>query len=201
MGALLACLCLGLLSPAAAEASAARRFWQSLLVPGWGQLAAGHKESALRFAAAELALWGGFAGLNYLSDVRRDSYRSYAAEHAGARTAGKSSQYFDDLGFYQSRTQHDRFARYEDGPNAVPYGNSADSFWAWDQDESRRQYRKLRNASQTARRQALFVTGAVVVNHLVAAIHAARRADQGSAGLGLQLREGGFRLVWQKALK
>ena len=55
-----------------------------------------------------------------------------------------------------------------------------DFFWEWDQDASRERYRQLRNASSHAGRQALYMTGLVVVNHLVSAVHAARMA--GGAG-------------------
>ena len=87
-----------------------------------------------------------------------------------------------------SRLEHNQFARYKDGPDAELYPVDADFFWEWDRDESRQRYRELRNASQHAQRQALYMTGLVVVNHLVAAIHAARvaRADQAQTGFRAQ---------------
>ena len=100
-----------------------------------------------------------------------------------ARGQGED-EYFDDLGFYASRLEHNQFARYEDGPDAELYPVDADFFWEWDRDESRQHYRELRNASQHAYRQALYVTGLVVVNHLVAAIHAARVASAEQAQTG-----------------
>ena len=130
-----------------------------------------------RFGAATGALSGWV-------EVRRDRYEAYAAERAGARPEGKGRDYFDDLGFYASRLEHNQFARYEDGPDAELYPVETEFFWEWDRDESRQRYRELRNASQHAQRQALYMTGLVVVNHLVAAIHAARvaSADQAQTG-------------------
>ena len=45
--------------------------------------------------------------------------------------------------------------------------------------------------AQHAQRQALYMTGLVVVNHLVAAIHAARVAERGSSADGFRAQGGG----------
>ena len=130
--------------------------------------------------------------LRWLGQVRRDRYQAYAAERAGARPEGKGRAYFDDLGFYASRLEHNQFARHKDGPEAALYPVDADFFWEWDRDESRQRYRELRNASQLAQRQALYMTGLVVANHLVAAIHAARvaGADQAQTGFAPKVAVG-----------
>ena len=166
--------------------SGRRAFCYSLLLPGWGQHYAGKDASARRFWVAELGLWGGYLGLRYLQDIRATHVHAYAAEHARARTGGKNDAYFDDLGFYESRLQHNRFALYRDGPGADLYPDSPEFFWEWDREESRRRYRKLRNSSESAARQALFTTGLVAVNHLISAIHAARTVEREDEG-----REGG----------
>jgi hypothetical protein len=167
-------VCLAAL-PGIGEAQSARgAFWRSLLVPGWGQRYAGRTTSATRFLTAELGLWGGYFALHRLEEVRQDNYQAQAAEHARARPQGKDGRFFDDLGFYESALQHNLFARYEDGPDAELYAEGPEFFWEWDREESRLRYRELRNASEWAGRQALYATGLVVVNHLLAAIHAAR---------------------------
>ena len=174
-----AILILLLLLPVAASASKSQgAFWRSLLIPGWGQRYAMGEGGW--FFAAELFFWGGYFGFERLGDIRRVQYRAYAAEKAGARPAGKRGEYFDDLGFYQSRLEHNQVSRYEDGPNAKVYPLDRDSFWEWAGDTSRERYRSLRNSSITAGRQAVFMTGLLVVNHLVSAVHAARTA--GGAG-------------------
>ena len=172
----IAILALLLLLPTAASAGKAQgAFWRSLLVPGWGQRYA--TGGGGRFFAAELAFWGGYLGFERLREVRRDQYRAFAAAHADARPQGKDGEYFDDLGFYQSRLEHNQFARYEDGPEAAIYPLGRDFFWEWDRQASRERYRQLRNSTAGAGRQALFMTGLVAVNHLFAAIHAARTAS------------------------
>lgn len=154
-------------------------FWRSLLIPGWGQRYAGRRVSGERFLMAELALWGSYFAFQRRGEVREDNLRSYAAEHARARPEGKDGQFFDDLGFYQSRLQHDLLARYEDGPNAELYPDGPEFFWEWDREESRLRYRELRNSRQSAERQALYMTGLVVANHLIAAVHAGRSVGDG----------------------
>lgn len=174
----MACLIL----PAALQAQSPRQaFWRSLLVPGWGQHYAGG--SGLRFAAAEVGLWAGYLGLRGLEQVRQTHYQSYAAEHAGAQPAGKNRDYFDDLGFYQSQVQHDQYALYNQGPRASLYPQGPAYSWEWDSEASRLQYRKLRNNSASAGRQALYTTGLVVANRVIAAVHAARLARQGKVSV------------------
>lgn len=171
-------LCGLLLLSGSGSASTAKAFWQSLLVPGWGQYSAGNKTSATGFFLTELGLWTGYWALGEVASARRHHFKAYAGEHAGAQPQGKHVEYFDDLGFYQDINQHNRFALRDDGPEASLYPQTPDFFWEWDVDTSRRHYRSLRNESKTAERQAVFVTGLVIANHLIAAIHAARSLPQ-----------------------
>ena len=126
---------------------------------------------------------GVFSPLNWLFGVVISALSGsaiFAVSNTGPMRRSKGGEYFDDLGFYQSRLEHNQFSRYEDGPNAKVYPLDRDSFWEWAGDTSRERYRSLRNSSITARRQAVFMTGLLVVNHLVSAVHAARTA--GGAG-------------------
>lgn len=167
-------VCALLLLMAGDAEAAGREFWMSLLVPGWGQLNSGGTVSGSRFMATEVALWSGYFGFKRLADSRQVNYETYAAEHASAQPDGKGGEYFDDLGFYQSRHQHNHFARIDDGPEAELYPDTAPFYWEWDSEASRERYRGLRNSAETADRNAVYVTGLVVFNHVAAAIHAAR---------------------------
>ena len=180
---LVSCLvALALLMPSVASAgSPLSAFVRSLLVPGWAQYSNGNRASATRFALAEGLLFAGYFGMTSVSSIREDNYRTFATEHAGASPQGKGGVYFDDLGFYLSQQQHDRFALVDDGPEATLYGSAPGNTWEWDDDDARKRYRKLRNSAQSAERNALFATGLIVVNHLVAAVHAARTADDAFA--------------------
>ena len=176
--------------PGAGQARSGKQaFWRSLLIPGWGQRYAGRRVSGERFLMAELALWGSYFAFQRRGEVREDNLRSYAAEHARARPEGKDGQFFDDLGFYQSQLQHDLLARYEDGLNAELYPDGPEFFWEWDREESRRRYRELRNSRQGAKRQALYVSGLVVINHLIAAVHAGRSVGEGEESAEGERRE------------
>ncbi|MEW6755811.1 MAG: hypothetical protein AB1505_33260 [Candidatus Latescibacterota bacterium] len=170
--------------------SPAQAFLRSLLVPGWGQRHAGQAASATAFLGAEVALWGGRHALGRVADDLRDDYRAHAAAHAGAQPRGQDGRYFDDLGFYASRQEHNLWARYQDGPAAEVYPDEARTFWEWDTQASRQRYRELRNCARRADRRALYAGGVIAVNHVLAAIHAARAASGGasprSGGTGLQ---------------
>lgn len=179
----LACLCLSLAMGDGAWAgetgpavSPRRAFWSSLLIPGWGQIQSGQPASGRLFLVTEAALWSGYLGWQHVGGIRRDTYRTYANDHAGAVTAGKSGGYLDDLGFYESRLQHNQFARVDEGADANLYPDTRGYFWEWDGEASRLRFRDLRNAAETAERNALYATGLVVANHLISAIHAARTA-------------------------
>ena len=168
-----------LLSPSHSEAGAKRAFWYSLLIPGWGQRHLQLDSSARRFVTAEAGLWAALLGMGGVESIRRDTYRTYAATHASAvPSGGKERQYFDDLGFYNSRTAHNRLALIDDGPDAELYPEAAEFFWEWDATSSRERFRELRNSAQTADRHALFVTGLILANHLVSAIHAGRAGSR-----------------------
>ena len=140
-----------------------------LILPGWGQHYA--NGGGGRFIAAEAGLWLGYIGLNRLADVRADRFHTQAAEFAGARSRGKGRQFLDDLGFYDSRLQHNQFALREDGPSAEAYTTVSD--WEWRSAEARERYRDMRNES-TGSSSGADATGMVVANHLLSAIHAAR---------------------------
>ena len=168
-----------LLAPSHSEAGAKRAFWYSLLIPGWGQRHLQLDSSARRFMTAEAGLWAASLGMRGVESIRRDTYRTYAATHASAvPSGGKERQYFDDLGFYDSRSAHNQLALIEDGPDAELYPEAAEFFWEWDATSSRERFRELRNSAQTADRQALFVTGIILANHLVSAIHAGRAGSR-----------------------
>jgi hypothetical protein len=163
-------------SAPAMAASPFGAFVRSLLVPGWAQSGNNQSNAATRFLVAEGILWSGYFGMTAVSSIREENYRTYASAHAGASYQGKGGVYFDDLGFYMNQQQHDLFALV-DGADEDLYGDQSDNTWEWDQDASRKRYRALRNSARSAERSALFATGLVLVNHLVAAIHAARTAE------------------------
>lgn len=171
--------------PAVADGRSARgAFWRSLLVPGWGQRYAGKPVSAGRFLAAELVLWGGYLGCHRLAEVREDNYRAYAAEHAGARPKGKDSRFLDDLGFYGSTVEHNLYARLSEGPAPDLYPDGPEFYWEWDTQAARLRYRDLRASGENARRGIVYAGGLVAVNHLVAAVHAARGVAAGGTSHG-----------------
>ena len=145
---------------------------------GAARIRAGDQRPVIR--RGRVALWVAVLGFRHVEDIRTDTYLTHATEHAQAQASGKSGEYLDDLGFYQSRHQHNRIAVIDGGDDAYLYPETSSYFWEWDADASRLRYRDLRNSATSAGRQALYASGLVVVNHLISAIHAARTAGRAS---------------------
>lgn len=61
--------------------SAKRAFFQSLLLPGWGEFYAGSKVKSIAFFGTEIALWAGFAYFLNQYYVKTDEYQKFADQH------------------------------------------------------------------------------------------------------------------------
>ena len=85
---LLALAALLLAAPAGAD-SGAGGFWRSLVLPGWGQYAAGDRLAARRFLATEATLWLGYLGLQAVAEVREGNYRGKKHRLAAANRHGE----------------------------------------------------------------------------------------------------------------
>ena len=147
--------------------------FMSLVLPGTGQAYAGGRRSARFFLFSEGALWAGNVGFRLLARARDNTFRAYAAAHAGVRVQGKDARYFDDVSSYPSLAVRNSVARYLDGPDAALIPETPDNAWEWDSDASLRRFQGLRSASTSARRDALLFVGGLVLNRFVGAIHAA----------------------------
>ncbi len=148
----------------------------SLVLPGTGQAYAGGRGSARFFLFSEGALWAGNIGFRLLARARDNTFKAFAAAHAGVRVQGKDARFFDDVASYPSLAVRNSVARYLDGPDAELIPETPDNAWAWDSDASMRQFQKLQSISTSARRDALLCVGGLVLNRFVGAIHAATLA-------------------------
>lgn len=163
-------------------------FWQSLLVPGLGQLAAGRRTTGYAFLTVEAGLIGSLVGLRTYAGRMEDDYRAFAVQHAGV-SPDHNHQYYVDIGnWLDARSYNDE--RLRDRSFDALYLNPGDA-WRWDEGGSRARFKSMRIASDRARNRALMVVGGLVLNHLFAAIEAARGAAA-SPSLGMApLPEGG----------
>lgn len=154
----------------------------SLLLPGMGEWYADRFSSGKYFLMAEGGLWLTFAGFQLYGDALRDDARSFAAAHAGVSAAGKSDQFFVDIGNFSTLDAYNEKQLRDREPERL-YTASAGYGWAWDSDAARVAYRGQRVGSDNVYNNRKFVVAAVILNHVVSAINAARAAVAYNEGL------------------
>ena len=147
----------------------------SLLVPGMGELYAGDFSSGKYFLISEGALWLTYAAFEVYGDAVRSDARLYAATYAAVNPAGKSDQFYVDVGnFINTAAYNDKKLR--DRTPSLVYDPGAGYGWQWGSDAERSTFRSLRVHSENMFNNKKFVGAAILVNHVASAINAARAA-------------------------
>ncbi|MBI3189111.1 MAG: hypothetical protein HYZ33_00530 [Ignavibacteriales bacterium] len=145
----------------------------SLLLPGLGEWYAGDFNTGKYFTIAEGSLWLTWTSFRMYGDWVRDDARDYAVQYAGITNENKDAQYYIDIGnFLSVEAYNEQMLLSRDVDNM--YNAQSDEKWNWDTDERREEYRQLRVQSDEVYNNANFVIAAIVVNHVVSAINAAR---------------------------
>lgn len=165
--------------------SVAQAALYSFLLPGMGELYTGNYGMGKYFTVAEGALWIGLFGVDRYARWLQDDAYNFAAQHAGVNVAGKSEQYFVDIGndsdiyAYNRRIlqARSRYLVYDESPGS-PY------IWKWDSKANLAEYSDRRIASSDMFNNTRFVAAVIAVNHLVSAINAARLAIAHNKNLG-----------------
>ncbi len=147
----------------------------SLLLPGMGELYVDRYDMGKYFTIAEGALWVGLAGVNLHANSMQDDARRYAAEHAGTPFTGKNDQYFVDISNFNTIYQFNEQVLRDRNPQKL-YDPMSSDYWSWDSDANRNLFRDQRVAADKMFNNTRFVVAAIVVNHVVSAINAARLA-------------------------
>lgn len=162
-------------APAAAapKRSAVTAVLYSLVVPGWGEYYADGFDEGRYSLAAEAALWLSYYSLRQYGGWIRDDARNYAAAHTGANIAGKDDQFFVNVGNFMNTYDYNQ-KKLQDRNLSLVYDANAGYDWQWDSEANRKQFRTLRVSSERVYSTSSFVIAAVVVNHVVSAINAAR---------------------------
>ncbi len=175
--------------------SRGRAFFQSLILPGWGQYYAESRTMMKVFAVSEVITWGSYFGFRTWSNWLEDDYRTFAATHAGVATAGKPGNYFVDIGRFADIFEYNQ-AQLRDRDVADLYSENQEFFWRWDSESNRRRYDDLRKRSDRASNRSDFAIAAVVVNHLVSAIqstlavyHYNKRAGASKLGFDFEMQQ------------
>ncbi len=144
----------------------------SLLLPGAGEIYAGSQNKGKIFLSVEASFWAGFFGFRTYGGWLKNDYKNYAAWHAGANLTAKSDDFFDHLGYYDSRDQYNQLALLYHREDAKPYPENDFWNWKWDNPNSKSYYRNLKNRSKTAYRNALYIMGLSLVNRIVSVVDA-----------------------------
>ena len=165
--------------------SPAKAVLYSLLVPGMGELYAGGFDQGKYSLIVEGGLWLTYISFHqYGSWIRNDS-RRYAVVHAGSDLTGKNDQYFVDVGNFNDTYEYNE-KKLADRTSDRLYDVNAGYYWKWDSDENRKEFRAMRVSSERVFNNAKFIIGAVIVNHIISAVNAARLTRQ----YNTQLEEG-----------
>ena len=148
---------------------ARKTFLKSLVLPGWGEHSLGNHQRGYGFNSAEILGWIAYAAFQIQGRTLKENMKTYAAEHAGVYPKGKDDDYFTDIGNYMNfidyRDQKCRNRQYE-----ALYPENAEYFWAWDSDNSRKKFDRIRVNSSTALRNSSFAIGALIANRIISVI-------------------------------
>ncbi len=160
---------------------------KSLLVPGWGQLATGHRTQAAVFAGLDFGTWVTYGTFRRQGALRRDSYFQTALQFAGIDLKGKPENYRTLVATYQSNEVYNQYVVLREA--AYFFSDSAQSAqfiathripdanaWSWDSYDAFLVYRAQRRSSEQAFQRARYALGFAFINRVVSGIAAARQA-------------------------
>ncbi len=147
----------------------------SLAVPGMGELYAGGFSSGKYFLGAEGLLWLTYAVFDIRAFALQDDGRAFASAHAGVIPAGKSDQFYVDVGNFLTLADYNA-KKMRDRTSDLVYDPAAGYNWSWDTDANRMAFRDQRVRADNVFNNRKFVLGAILVNHIASAINAARTA-------------------------
>ena len=156
-----------------AKKSAATAILYSLIVPGMGELYVDGFDNGKYSLIAEGGLWLTYFSFRQYGGWLQDDARRFAALHAGADISGKNDQFFVDVSNFQDTYDYNEKKLRDRTPDKL-YDPTGSYYWNWDSDVHRLEFRSQRVASTKVLSNAGFIIGAIVVNHIISAINAAR---------------------------
>ena len=158
----------------------------SLILPGMGEWYAGDFGTGRYSLIAEATLWLTYASFQQYGAWFQSDARQFAAVHSGASLGGKNDQFFVNIGNFDNVYDYnDQKLRERDLTDV--YDPAAGYFWSWDTDGDRARFRAMRVSGDEIFNNSKFVIGAVILNHIISAVDAARlvRNYNKNAGAGL----------------
>jgi len=146
-------------------------FFQSLVIPGWGQYSLGKKNAALAFFGTEAALIGGIYAFRAYGASARDDYEAMAAAYAGV-VGNHGHGFYVDVGNWTSVDEFNE-RRLQERQFDQLYVRDSDR-WQWDTDQHRAEMRSRRVKADRAFNSVIYMIGGLVLNHVASALHAGR---------------------------
>ena len=144
---------------------------KSAILPGWGQKAMGFSKRARTFKYVETGLILTIVGTSTFSNIVEKNYIAFASQHANISSAGKSHEYWVDIGNYDSIEDYNAEHLRNREMDAL-YPQDKKWSWEWDTTENRRSFEKKRIQSDQLKLTATFGMGALVLNHVISTIDA-----------------------------
>ncbi len=147
----------------------------SFILPGMGEYYLGNRTKAKYFFAVEVFGWAAFASYRVYGGWKNDDMLGFARSNANAELAGKSDEYVDMVGFYESIDRYNSFGRAFD-PEREYLDDTPENHWRWQSDKEQAIFRNLKNRSREAFRRSEFTLGLLLLNRIVSVIDAVRDA-------------------------
>ncbi len=144
---------------------------KSAILPGWGQKSMGFSSRARTFQYVETGLILTIAGTSTFSNIMKKNYVAFASQHANVSSAGKSHEYWVDIGNYDSIEDYNEEHLRNREMDAL-YPDDLKWSWEWNSADNRKAFEKKRIQSDQLKLAATFGIGALVINHVVSAIDA-----------------------------
>ncbi len=171
----------------------------SILLPGAGQYYADAKFKGQVFMGVEAAIWTAFIAYRVYGGWKKDDYKDYAAAYAGVDNTGKSKEFYDWVGFYDSREEFNQFGRlyYPDRPYLPDVGYYD---WQWQSEQHRLEFKDLKDASETAFRNSTFLIGLAIANRVIAGIDTYRTVKAAQAKMKSLTQVGDYKFSFKPKL-
>jgi len=166
---------------------------RSVIVPGWGELAAGNKTGFI-FLASEVMLLSSRFYFIEEADLKAKASYNYAVKYAHINpNIDLSDEYYYHMsrymnsglntGGYNAYIVKIAKAKFPDDPEAQTQyieenKYSDDEYWGWDDDVKQNKYSILRKRITQYGDYTKAITGAIIANHIISALNAFRASSR-----------------------
>jgi hypothetical protein len=148
----------------------------SLLVPGMGELYTGSFETGKYHLIAESGLWLTYGGFRMHSNSLLQDAQTFAKIHAGADFNNKNDQYSVNIGNFNTTEEYNDTKGRNREYNLIYQPAQPEYQWNWDAEANRLKFKDMRIRSSDVKNNSKFIIGAIVVNHILSAFLAGKKA-------------------------